>query len=162
MKRWSARPIEVRNLLNPAFCALVLVRALKGYEEDGDIGMPFSLSLLVLPLCLHKTSREIIADHSRSYLLKVLAENQQLAVGFAQRATTLMPYSLEALGFAMHMGCFTVTNDGRLRTLPRSVRQSISGTDESVACQRVARIVGKQFAEISDRATIYTALGVRP
>jgi hypothetical protein len=162
MKRWDARPIEVRNLLNPAFCALVLVRALKGYEENDDIGMPYSLSLLVLPLCLHKTSREVIADNPRGYLLKVLSENPQLAVGFPQRAATLMPYSLEALGFAMHVGCFNVDRDGRLTTLPRSVRQSITGTAESVACQRVARLVGKQFAEISDRATIYTALGVCP
>jgi hypothetical protein len=162
MKPWSSRPIEVRNLFNPAFCGLVVMRALKGYEEANKAGMPFSLSLLVLPLCLHKTSREVLSGYYRGYFLKALIENPQLTVGFAQRAATLLPYSLEALGFAMHMGCFNVSNDGRLKTVPRSIRQTLSGTAETVACQRVARFVGKQFAEIYDRVTIYSALGVRP
>jgi Family of unknown function (DUF6521) len=162
MRPWSARPIEVRNLLNPAFCGLVLVRALRGYEENDVAGMPFSLSLLVLPLCLHKETRGLLAGHARSYLLKALSDNPQLLVGFPQRTTVLIPYSHEALAFAMNMGCFNVTDTGRLKTRPRGIRQSLSGTDESVACQKVARFVGKQFANISDRATIYTALGVRP
>lgn len=162
MKSWSARPIEVKNLFNPAFCALVLIRALKGYEEINKAGMPFSLCLLVLPLCLYKTSREAFAKHSRGYFLKVLSDNPQLRLGFAQRTATLMPYTLEALGFAMQRGCFEVSNEGRLRTLPKSVRQTVSGTDETVSCQRIARFLGKQFAQISDRATVYTALGVRP
>ena len=83
MKRWDQRPFEIRNLFNPAFCGLVLFRALHGYEEEDDRGMPFSLSLLVLPLCLHKDSREIIAGSPRSYLLKTAEKNQQIMVGFA-------------------------------------------------------------------------------
>ena len=34
MKRWDQRPFEIRNLFNPAFCGLVLSRALHGYEEE--------------------------------------------------------------------------------------------------------------------------------
>ena len=64
MKRWDQRPFEIRNLFNPAFCGLVLFRALHGYEEEDARGMPFSLSLLVLPLCLHKDSREVIASQA--------------------------------------------------------------------------------------------------
>ena len=55
MKRWDQRPFEVKNLFNPAFCGLVLFRALQGYEEENPDGMPFSLALLVLPLCLQKS-----------------------------------------------------------------------------------------------------------
>ena len=70
MKRWDQRPFEIRNLFNPAFCGLVMFRALNGYEEENVCGLPFSLSLLVLPLCLHKNSRDVIAANPRSYLLK--------------------------------------------------------------------------------------------
>ncbi len=80
MKRWDQRPFEIRNLFNPAFCGLVLFRALYGYEEEDARGMPFSLSLLVLPLCLHKDSREVIAGSPRSYLLKTTEKNQQVTV----------------------------------------------------------------------------------
>lgn len=162
MKRWDQRPFEVRNLFNPAFCGLVLFKALLGYEEENPDGMPFSLALIVLPLCLHKDSRQVVADNPRSYLLKTVEKNPQLLVGFASRAGDLMPFSLEALGLLMDQGCFTVSPDGRLKTVPELVRKSVVGTSESVSCQRVARLIGKEFARIADRVTVYTALGIRP
>lgn len=162
MKRWDQRPFEVRNLFNPAFCGLVLFRALQGYEEENPDGIPFSLALLVLPLCLHKDSRQVIAASPRSYLLKTVEMNPQLMVGFANRASDLMPFALEAFGLLMERGCFVVSQDGRLKTLPGKVRKSVIGTSESVLCQRVARIIGKEFARIADRVTVYTTLGIRP
>jgi hypothetical protein len=162
MKRWDLRPFEVRNLFNPAFCGLILFRALQGYEEEDERGMPFSLTLLVLPLCLQRDARDIIAESPRSYLLKTVESNPQLLVGFADRATFLLPFVLEAFGLLMERGCFAVTEGGRLQTVPKRVRKSIQGTTESVSCQRVARIVGKEFARISDRVTVYTSFGIRP
>lgn len=162
MKRWDLRPFEIRNLFNPAFCGVVLFRALNSYEEVDARGMPFSLTLLILPLCLHKGSRELLAGNSRSYLLKTVEKNQQVIVGFADRVTQMVPYAFEALGLLMERGCIFVTEDGRIKTLPKKVRKAIDGTTESVACQKVARVVGKEFARIADRATIYTTFGIRP
>lgn len=162
MKRWNQRPFEIRNLFNPAFCGLVLFRALHGYEEQDIRGMPFSLSLLVLPLCLHKDSREVIARSPRSYLLKTTEKNQQVMVGLADRVTQMLPYTFEGFGLLMERGCISVAIDGRIRTVPNMVRKNISGTDETVSCQKVARIVGKEFARIADRVTVYTAFGIRP
>ena len=162
MKRWDRRPIEIRNLFNPAFCGLVLFRALQGYEEEDTRGMPFSLSLLVLPLCLHKDSREVIAGSSRSYLLKTAEKNQQIMVGFPDRAAQMLPYALEGFGLLMERGCLIVAEDGRIQTVPDKVRKTIKGTDETVSCQRVARIVGREFARIADRVTVYTTFRIRP
>ncbi len=162
MKRWDQRPFEIRNLFNPAFCGLILFRALQGYEEENPDGMPFSLALLVLPLCLQKDSRQVIADSPRSYLLKTVENNPQLLVGFADRTTDLLPFALEAFGLLMERGCFVVLQDGRLKTVPDRVRKSVTGTSESVSCQRVARIIGKEFARIADRVTVYTTFGIRP
>ena len=61
-------------------------------------GKRFSLALLVLPLCLQKDSRQVIADSPRSYLLKTVEKNPQVLVGFADRARGLMPFALEAFG----------------------------------------------------------------
>ena len=162
MKAWNQRPFEVRNLFNPAFCGLTLFRALLGYEELNDEGMPFSLALLVLPLCLHKDSRETLDSGKRGYLLKVIEKNPKLLVGFPERATQLLPFALEAFGILMERGCIQVTEAGRIRTVADKVKKTVSGTAETVLCMRVARFVGKQFACIDDRITIYTALGVRP
>jgi hypothetical protein len=162
VKRWDQRPFEVRNLFNPAFCGLVLFRALQGYENKDTRGMPFSLSLLVLPLCLHKDSREVIACRPRSYLLKTVEKSQQITMGFAGRVTQMLPYAFEGFGLLMERGCITVVDDGRIQTVPKKVRSSVIGTDETVACQKVARIVGREFARIADRATVYTTFGIRP
>lgn len=162
MKRWDQRPFEIRNLFNPAFCGLVLFRAMNSYEEKDTRGMPFSLSLLVLPLCLHKESREVIARNPRRYLLKTTEENQQVMVGFAERVTQMLPYTFEGFGLLMERGCITIADDGCIQTLPNRVRKSITGTVETVSCQKVARIVGMEFARIGDRMTIYTTFGIRP
>jgi len=162
VKRWDQRPFEIRNLFNPAFCGLVLFRALHGYEEEDTRGMPFSLSLLVLPLCLHKDSREVIVSRPRSYLLKTAENNQQMLVGFAERVTQMLPYAFEGFGLLMERGCISVTDNGRIQTVPKKVRKTVDGTVETVACQKVARVVGKEFARIADRATVYATFGIRP
>jgi hypothetical protein len=162
VKRWNQRPFEIRNLFNPAFCGLVLFRSLQGYEEQDVRGMPFSLSLLVLPLSLHKGSREVISGSPRSYLLKTAEKNQQIMVGFADRVTQMLPYAFEGFSLLMELGCIAIMDDGRIRTVPDKVRKTVSGTEETVSCQKVARIVGREFARIADRVTVYTTFGIRP
>jgi hypothetical protein len=162
VKRWDQRPFEIRNLFNPAFCGLVLFRALRAFEDEDARGMPFSLTLLILPLCLQRDSREILVQANRSYFLKIIAANPQMLVDFPKRATDLLPFSLEALGLLMQLRTIVVEADGRLKTVPDGVRKTISGTPESIACQRVAKFLGREFARIGDRATTYTTLGVRP
>jgi hypothetical protein len=162
MKRWDERPIEIRNLFNPAFCGLVLFRSLSGHDEEDPRGMPFSLALLILPLCLQKDARDVLLKSNRSYFLKVVSSHPQLLVNFGRRATDLLPFTLEALGLLMQLGAFEVGPSGRLKAVPNRVRKSVTGTPESVACQRVARFLGKEFARVADRATIFTTLGIRP
>lgn len=162
MKKWNERPFEIRNLFNPAFCGVVLLRAFQGFEEEEDSGMPFSLALLVLPLCLHKDTREILSNIPQRYLLKTISENPQILAGFAERTRSLLPYTFEALGFVMQLHSFEVTSRGRLKMRDKGIRKKIDGTQESIQCQQVARIVGRNFAKIGDRVTIYTTLGIRP
>ncbi|WP_253075758.1 three component ABC system middle component [Bradyrhizobium sp. 195] len=93
------------NLFNPAFCGLVLFRALAGFHAEDDKGMPFSLSLLVLPLCLQQSSRETLQRANRSYFLKVVADHPELLVGFGKRCTDVLPFTLEGLGLPDALRC---------------------------------------------------------
>ena len=162
MRVWDQRPIEVRNLFNPAFCGLVLLRAMVTFEEEDDRGTPFSLVPLILPICLHKQSREILAPSTRSYFLKLVANHPQLLIGFGARAQDMLPFTLEALGLLHQLGTIKVRPDGRLKANLQGVRKSITGSDETQAIQKVAKYLGKEFARIGDRATIYATMGVRP
>ena len=162
MRPWHLRPFEIRTLFNPAFCGLVLFRAMQGYEEEDSRGIPFSMSLLVLPLCLHSESRRVIAASTRSYLLKIAEKYPQVHVGFSERTTAMLPFAFEAFGLLMERGCISVSPDGRLQAIPNKVRRTVTGTDETITCQRAARFVGREFARIADRVTIYTTFGIRP
>jgi hypothetical protein len=162
LKRWDQRPIEIRNLFNPAFCGLVLFRAIRAFEDDAK-GMPFSMTLLILPLRLERDSREILARSNRSYFLKIVAAHPEMLVGFPKRASDLVAF------LPRGARSFDATRDDRRpggrsleETVPDGVRKTISGTPESISCQRVAKFLGKEFAQIGDRATTYTTLGVRP
>jgi hypothetical protein len=162
MRVWDQRPIEIRNLFNPAFCGLVLVRAMVNFEEEDDRGIPFSLVPLILPICLHKQSREILAPSTRSYFLKLVANHPQLLVGFGARAQDMLPFTFEALGLLHQLGTIRVQPDGRLKANLQGVRKSIVGSDETQTIQKVAKYLGKEFARIGDRSTIYATMGVRP
>jgi len=162
MKPWNERPFEIKNLFNPAFCGVVLLRAMEGFESQDETGIPFSLSLLVLPLCLHRETRETVLYNSRSYLLKTISSHPQLQIGLAKRTTGLLPYTFEALGFTFQHQSFEVTDEGKLKLIKKGVRKKIDGTQESIDCQKAAKNLGKGLAKIGDRATIYTTFGIRP
>lgn len=162
MIRWDERPFETKNLFNPAFCAVVLMRALKAYSVVDPKGMPFSMSLLVLPLSLHHESRNALLQHYKGYLLKTVETYPQMQIGLAERVTEMLPFTFEAFGLAHYTDCFEVTLQGRLLPKPRRVKADIDGTDESVVCQRAASLLGREFAKIADRVTVYTAFGIRP
>ncbi|WP_274541244.1 three component ABC system middle component [Methylosinus trichosporium] len=42
------------------------------------------------------------------------------------------------------------------------MRKSITGSEETQSIQKVAKYLGKEFARIGDRVTIYATMGVRP
>ncbi len=161
MRPWNERPVEIRNLFNPAFCGLVLSRALTAFQEIDGKGTPFSLSLLVLPLCLHRQTREVLRAKKKSYFLKIVAEHPELQIGFARRCTDILPFTFEGLGLLMQSGVLGVDASGCLQISP-GIRKKLSGTEESIECQRAAAFLGKAFARIGDRSTVYATMGVRP
>ena len=116
------------------------------------------------PLCLHNQSPEALPAGSRSYLLRVAEKNPQVLVGFAERATAMLPYAFEGFGLLMERGCIAIGDVGRIQTVPKTVRKTVdtNGTAETISCQRVARFVGKEFARIGDRVTVYATFGIRP
>jgi hypothetical protein len=56
VKAWDERPREIRNLFNPAFLGLILLRAIEAYQDESGKPMPFSLCLLIF--CCGKHLKE--------------------------------------------------------------------------------------------------------
>lgn len=159
---WPARPFEERNLFNPAFCGLVLAAAIREYQKTANKPMPYSLALLVLPLCLHQASRDEILSNKRISVLRVFALRPDLLVDFAPRARSLVQHALEAFALLASRGCIAVHDSGGIQLLPRKVSTQPLSTDDAEMCRSAATVLGRDFAHINDRVTIYTSLSVRP
>jgi hypothetical protein len=162
MKPLNDRPREVRTLFNPAFCGLVIARGIDGFTSVSGRPMPFSLSLLILPLCLHQRTREVLKAGTRSYFTKILEDHPEIRVDFAERTRGLFPYAMEAFAYLAHCGATEIDKSGSISIVRGQVRQSITGTQDSKDCQTVARSLGRKFAQLGDRVTVYTSLGIRP
>lgn len=162
MISWSSRPIEERNLFNPAFCSLVLAAAIREFQKEAKTAMPYSLTLLVLPLCLHQATRNEILDHKRISVLRVLAHRPDLLVDFVPRTQALLQNTMEAFALLASKGCIKITEDGGIELLPRKVSSQELGTEDAEMCRSAAALLGRNFAQINDRITVYTSLSIRP
>ena len=161
MLPWEQRPFEVANLFNPAFCSVLLEEAMGGFEEKAQAGMPYSLAFLVLPVVLHKSTRNLLPRSTRTRLSTWLQRNPQVRVGFAQRARRLVPFTKEALVIGMSHGTIDVDTKGNLLCRTRSKKLWDKGT-EPYLCRKGSRLMGRWFALSGETRTIFTMWGVRP
>ena len=169
MKSWSERPIELANLLNPAFCGFLIRAAVVSYSETQPDGMPFALSFLVLPVVLHMNTRDVLPSSVRKTLGAWLEENPEVRVDFDVRVRSLAPFTREAVMFLMQRSIIGFATDGTLRqgigTLAGTqtvVTQLVRGSEETAACVSKAQLVGRWFAQSGSTDTIYARFGIRP
>lgn len=96
---WSKRTPEIANLLNPSFCAILLYSAIFEYQKKAKNNMPFSLLYLVMPIVLHKNTRNRV--NSRENMVVWLQRNPDVLIGFADRAKSLIGFTNEAIEFLL-------------------------------------------------------------
>jgi len=160
---WTSRPTEVANLLNPAFCSLLLREAVLGYLKEHAQGMPYAVSFLVLPIVLHKATRDTFPASISTKLHAWLQENQVTRVGLSSRARGLVPYSREALIYSLSSSLLSVSRDGRLVPAKGKVKLPKWDKDSEVTtCVKKAYFLGRWFARSGDTTTVFGFLGVVP
>lgn len=153
---------ETFNLLNPAFCGLVLISAAQSFYENSGLGMPVSLCYLTLPLVLHKRTRELIG--TKKNLAVWIRENQEILSGFSDRARALVPFASASLDFLFREKSIH-THEGKIVILhPLKTANVVSFTeDEEIRdCVKKASSLGKLFSRIPSDVDIYAVLGVKP
>jgi hypothetical protein len=160
---WSKRPIEVARLLNPAFCAIMIHESISGYKQENNTGMPFALSFLILPLVLHKPTREILPRDIRTKLHNWIHQNQDILVGLDTRIQQLVPYTREAIYIGLQSKILLVSENGFIDSVACGYEQlGWMSTSEPAMCKKKANFIGRWFSRVGDTATIFAILGVRP
>lgn len=163
MIQWNKRSPETANLLNPSFCALLLYTATSEYQKKVQSVMPFPLLYLVLPIILHKGTRNRV--NSRNNMVVWLQRNPDVLVGFADRTKSLIGFTNEAIEFLLFQGNCTI-NDGGLSIIKPISKSKIihyTANDQEIAeCVQKAEHVGRWFCNMHAVENIYTAWGVKP
>jgi hypothetical protein len=161
MKKWNERIPEIANLLNPAFCASVIYSVSFEYQKRKGVPMPFVLAYLILPIILHKTTRERIK--SQTNMIVWLQKFPDVLINFPKRAKSLVPFANEALEY-MLMQNIAVFENGKIniiKTLSKSAMEK-STDDEILECYKKSEHLGRWFAQIGIVENIYAAWGVKP
>jgi hypothetical protein len=162
MTPWHERPSEVVNLLNPAFCSLVIRAFCSGYKTVSNTGPSIVLTPIVLPLALHGPTRNAMPATSRTKFASWLLESEVVRINLPVRIERLVPYTREAMIFGLHHGILGMENDiVDPQTIP--IRGfSFQRETESATCIAMSERLGKLVASAGSAATIYSLLGIAP
>ena len=167
MKNWDERTGEEQRLLNPSFCSALLWHAARGHRtgSESEPGMPFEEAFLVLPMTLHRETRESL-PRTTATSLAVWLNNYPLArARIADRARLLVPFTKEAIRFGGVHGLLRLSSGALLADQDWRSKMAASlndSNDEVRFCAKRAELVGKWFAKTGNASTVMSFLGVRP
>jgi hypothetical protein len=165
MKLWSQRSIEETSLLNPAFCCLILASSVASYSNLKSEGLPYPLSFMILPIILHRETRELLPRTSRTSMTSWIQENTKVRIQFGDRVISLKSYTNEAILFGFNHQWLKIDQDLLLHTTKTTaiINSSIQNFDNEVKnCVKKAKIIGDWFAGTASIPTIMSLWGIRP
>ena len=149
MKPWKERTKEEAHLLNPAFCSAVLTSSVIGYSSEDTRGLPYPLAFLVIPIVLHKTTRESLPRTMRTSLVAWIQDNSEARIQLHERITSLVPFVKESILFGVSRDWLFFGEVGLIKTkytkthIPAMLRKT---ADETQECLKCAHFVGRWFA----------------
>lgn len=157
MLPWNRRPIEA-NLVNPAFCTLVLRQAIDGYHQKALEGMDFSLAFLVLPVVLHRATRDLVPNSIATKLHVWIQQHHEVRIGFAQHTQNMVPITREALIFGMQHDAFQLDERGTLVVGLHKLKPfEATSASEADECLKKAFFVGRWFADAGTPSSVIAA-----
>lgn len=165
---WENRSHEERHLLNPAFCSIIIWHACRGAENQAATNrkqLSFIEAFLVLPIILHKASRESLPSTVRTSLPVWINTQPEIIATLPQRAQSLTLHTKEAVTFGSSLNLLEIIDDELVAdsSLTAEIRKTLkSSTPEVKECMKKAEFLGKWFTHTGPAKTIYTLLGVRP
>lgn len=159
---WSDRPIEVANLLNPAFGAIVLRDAVIAYGKAADGSMPYAVTFLILPLALHPATRESLPKTTGALLHVWLEQNAALQADAVQRVRRMVPYTRESLVFGLQHRLLVLDGGGGVVNARAKMKDPFPVGSDPAACRRAAKFLGSWFGKVPETSFLFSLWGMRP
>jgi Family of unknown function (DUF6521) len=165
MSAWHERPREEANLLNPPFCSLLITLAIEHFQKNSNSGMPYVYAHLILPMVLHKATREAMPRSTLRSLSAWLEEYPALRAGLADKVISLKPFVRDALLYGMTHGCLSVDENGLLGIgkKPRGIAAyELKSSNEVRDCIKRAQFTGRWLATAGSIPTVMALWGIHP
>lgn len=159
---WEERPVELANLLNPAFCALLLQEAAYGYQAASRQGLPYALAYLILPIVLYPPARQALPGRTNAVLSAWLQEHPAVQFHVATRTAWMLPYSREAILFGLQHHLLRVDDEGSLAAESRRAQSPFPAESEPDTCRKAAGLIGRWFGKTPDPSQVLKMWGLRP
>ncbi len=154
---------EERALYNPAFTALLVCRAVQGYEFQYRDPCPITLAVLSTVMALQPAVRQALPRTLNSGLIRWLEENKTVKIAMSQNTTALAAVVRPGLLLALQTQVLRCDDQGRLGIPSGQLRKKpTGGTKEVVAIQKAAYMLGRWLPSAGSLSTVMTLLGVRP
>ena len=161
LPNWEDRPEITANLINPAFCSEIIRECVAAYKGEIAENMPFSLSILILPMLLNGRIRERLPRSKANTIHGWINENQDLKIGLSTQVSSFLPFTREAIMFAITHNSLSINEKGNLDLKIR--RGKIKSDDiEIKSCISKAIVLGKLLSKSGKVLTIYSILGIKP
>ena len=161
---WAERPVEEARIFNPAFCGELIGRTVGEYHRTRQAALGMVTAFLVLPLTLHRPTREALPQRANTAFAGWVAEHLALLAQLPDHTRRLRPVSREALLFAVRHQLLAIESSGLLpgaRPIPVRARPDVS-TDEVNAARSAAGLLGRWFAGQRTQTSILRGMGVAP
>lgn len=161
LPEWEGRSWVTSSMLNPAVIAVIILAAADMYEEHSGEPLPLELIFLIVPMVLHRDTREALPTRIDSYAAKWVGEHASLQASFPSRASGMVPYVREGLRYGLRTKALELLTDGRLRGVTRWKLTKDRDKELSVIIGKSA-FLGRWFAHTGTPATLFTLFGVAP
>ncbi|MCW3159702.1 three component ABC system middle component [Chryseobacterium oryctis] len=160
---WAERNTIVANLFNPAFCGEIIRAVAKEYNKHTNTKFPFAFAFIVLPILLHKNTRERLPRSVRTYFFVWVEQNDDLFFDFSARAKSMVKYTKEAISFSMAHQKLTLLENGEIEpSLDRVKYYQNDDYDEYNQILKKAEMLGKWLSFTNDVKSIYSFLRITP
>lgn len=158
---WNERPVEIANLFNPAFCALLLRQAATSYHKKSGKGLDYPVAFLILPLLLHGSSRELLPKTAGTNIHTWIQEHEEIKIGLDQRISNLYNYTRESVILALQHEILFIDELGALNPSKRRLPRFEENNSEATLCVKKATMIGKWFGSAGSTATLLSMWGIR-
>ena len=151
-------------LFNAAFLSRLLHSSVRSFDPAGARGMPVALAFLLLPLVLHKPTRDDLPSNAASQMQTWIRDHPRHVSQLEGHVLGMRPFVSMAVRFGLRHGVLT-SEGGSLGAGTLRRRTAALGKDETpeiVHCVQVASFLGRWFARQPDAATLLAIWGLKP